>query len=61
MNNRRRIAELENATCDLPEGYSIEKLGFQKWQLSFNGCPLKTFERESWAKNAAQRHNTGKL
>lgn len=51
----RRIAQLESREIELPAGYSVEQLGFQRWALRFDGEFVGEFSSRRYALNAAQR------
>jgi hypothetical protein len=51
----RRIAAIETTEVELPTGYTVEQLGFQRWQLSFNGAVIGEYSSRRYALNAAQR------
>ena len=51
----QRIAQLESREIELPAGYSVEQLGFQRWELRFDGEPIGEYSSRRYAMNAAQR------
>lgn len=55
-NSNRRVSQVQNVVCELPEGYEVRSAGFQRNELYFNGELLGVFEQRRWANNAAQRH-----
>jgi hypothetical protein len=51
----RRIAQLESREIELPTGYEVRQVGFQRWELVFGAEIIGEFSSRRYALNAAQR------